>query len=269
MFKFRKQTAKQAKRNTRKVVAQKPISIRWRKSWNWGFLLLPVLLAGFYVGQSDQLLPIRSIQLQGNFQNLDQREVEATLQDYIGQGFFSLDIHQMQQTLKAKPWTESVSVRRIWPDKLRVIIHERKPVARWDDKHLLSDTATVFVAAADQFAHLPLVHASNHDPEWTLRQFYRLQSRFDAVDERLVLLQVDSRGALDIELINGLQVKLGRDDIEHKIERLVGIYQQQILPRREQIERLDLRYSNGFAVAWKKAVLQANDKASIWSNSNV
>jgi cell division protein FtsQ len=102
-----------------------------------------------------------------------------------------------------------------------------------------------------------------------MRQFYRLQSRFDTVDERLVLLQVDSRGALDIELINGLQVKLGRDDIDYKIERLVGIYQQQILPRRERIRRLDLRYSNGFAVAWKKEVLQANDKASLWSNSNV
>jgi cell division protein FtsQ len=269
MFKFRKQTVKQAKRNTRNAVAAPPVSIHWRKSWNWGFLLLPILLSGYYLAQADQILPIRSIQLQGNFQNLDQREVEATLQDYIGQGFFSLDIHQMQQVLKQKSWTESVSVRRIWPDKLRVIIHERKPIARWDDEHLLSDTATVFVADVDRFAHLPLVHASNHAPDWVMRQFYRLQSRFDTVDERLVLLQVDSRGALDIELINGLQVKLGRDDIDYKIERLVGIYQQQILPRRERIRRLDLRYSNGFAVAWKKEVLQANDKASLWSNSNV
>ena len=32
---------------------------------------------------NDQLLPIRSIQLTGSFENLDQREVESTLQDYI------------------------------------------------------------------------------------------------------------------------------------------------------------------------------------------
>lgn len=269
MFKFRKPAATQAKRKTQNTAAPKRLTMRWRKSWNWGFLLLPVLLGSFYLNQSDEILPIRSIQLQGSFEHLDQREVEATLQDYIGQGFFSLDIHQLQQSLKAQSWTESVSVRRIWPDKLRVIIRERKPVARWDDKHLLSDSALVFAADASKFAYLPRVHASNHDPDWVLRQYYRLQTRFDAVDERLVSLQVDSRGALDIELINGLQVKLGRDEIEHKIERLVAIYQQQILPRREQIERLDLRYSNGFAVAWKKEALQANDKASIWSNNNV
>ena len=54
-----------------------------------------------------------------------------------------------------------------------------------------------------------------------------------------------------------------------KIDRLVSIYTAQILPRRERIQRLDLRYSNGFAVAWKKEALRDTDKASIWSNSNV
>ena len=268
MFKFRKQSNSQAKRNL-KPKQSAPLSLHWRKSWNWGFLLLPLLLGGIYLNQSDEVLPIRSIQLQGDFEYLDQRELEATLRDYIGQGFFSLDIHQLRQALKANSWAESVSVRRVWPDKLRVVIREKKPVARWDDENLLSDTAKVFRAASKDFPQLPLVHADNHSPAWVLRQFHRLNARFEAVDERLVSLRVDSRGALDVELINGLQIKLGRDDIDHKVDRLVRIYQQQILPRREQIRRLDLRYSNGFAVAWKKEALQGRDKASIWSNSNV
>jgi cell division protein FtsQ len=266
MFKWRKKGNIQAKR---KVKVQPTLSLRWRKSWNWSLLLLPLLLAGHYLSQMEQLLPVRSIQLQASFDNLDQREVESTLQAYIGQGFFSLDILQLQQSLQDMAWTESVSIRRIWPDKIRVAILEKKPVARWDDDHLLSDSARVYPADSSAFAHLPLVHAASHSPDWVLRQFERLQTRFAAVDERLVRLQVDSRGAFDIELINGLQIKLGRDDIDHKIDRLANIYLQQILPRREQIERLDLRYSNGFAVAWKQEVLQANDKASIWSNSNV
>ncbi len=203
MFKFRKQEGSQAKRKTRAKAKQKR-SFQWRKSWNWGFLLVPVILGYVYLSQSDQLLPIRSIQLTGSFKNLDQREVESALETYIGKGFFSLDIHQMQQSLKARPWTESVSVRRIWPDKLRVTITEKKPVARWDGEHLLSDSAKVFVAQSANFNHLPLVHADNHAPEWVLVQFERLQAQFDRVDERVVSLRVDSRGALDVELINGL-----------------------------------------------------------------
>jgi cell division protein FtsQ len=266
MFKFRKQEGAQAKRKLKKKRAS---SFQWRKSYNWGFLLAPLLVGIAYLAQSDQMLPIRSIQLAGSFENLDQREVESTLKVYIGQGFFSLDIHQLQQTLKARPWTDSVSVRRIWPDKLRVTITEKKPVARWDDDHLLSDSARIFAARSADFAYLPRVHADNHSSEWVLGQYRKLQAQFNRVDERVVSLRVDSRGALDVDLINGLRIKLGRDAIDRKVDRLVSIYQQQILPRREQIERIDLRYSNGFAVAWKKEVLQGSDKASIWSNSNV
>lgn len=266
MLKWRKKAGKQAQR---KPKAQPSVSLRWHKSWNWSLLLLPLLYGGHYLAQMEQLLPVRSIQLQGEFVHLAQDDVEATLQGYIGQGFFSLDILELQRVLQDRAWTESVSIRRIWPDKIRVAISEKRPVARWDDEHLLSDSSQVYPADTKAFAHLPLVHAANHSPAWVLRQFDRLQARFSSVDERLVSLQVDSRGAFDVKLINGLQVKLGREHIERKIDRLVGIYLEQIMPRREQIERLDLRYSNGFAVAWKKEVLQANDKASIWSNNNV
>ena len=265
MFRFRKQGA-QAKRKAN-AIALRPF--RWRKSYNWLFLLPPLAMAGYFLNRVDEILPIRTIQLAGSFENLNQREVEATLAGYIGQGFFSLDIREMQRNLNSRPWTESVSIRRIWPDKLRVTINEKKPVARWDEQHLLSESARVFLADTEKFAHLPLVHADGHPPDWVLTQFYRLQARFGSVDERLVALRVDNRGAVEVELINGLQIKLGRSDIERKMNRLTSIYNEQILPRREQILRLDLRYSNGFAVAWKKEVLREHNEASIWSNSNV
>ena len=264
MFRWRKQGA-QAKRT---LVSQKQ-EIRWRKSYAWMLMIPPLLLAGVYVARMEPILPIRSIQLAGTFEYLDQQDIEASLQTYLGQGFFSLNIHQLQEELHARPWTESVSVRRIWPDRISVTIIEKKPIARWDEKHLLSDKARVYRAATESFDFLPLVYAANHKPAWVLDRFYRLAARFDSVDEKLVSLRVDSRGALDVELINGLVVKLGRDDIERKIDRLVKIYDSQILPRRDQIRRLDLRYSNGFAVAWKKEALQGQDKASIWSNNNV
>ena len=265
MFKFGK-TSGQAKR---KAKAAAPRRLRWRKAYNWLLLLPPLLLAGYAAYRVDRFLPIRTIQLAGSFEYLDQGDVEQTLRGYIGQGFFSLDIRELQQNLNARPWAESVSIRRIWPDKLRVTITEKKPVARWDDKHLLSASARVYPADTAHFSQLPLVHADGHDADWALRQFYQLQARFESVDERLLAMRVDNRGAVDVELINGLEIKLGRSNIQHKIDRLASIYNAQILPRREQIKRLDLRYSNGFAVAWKKEVLRNRSQASIWSNSNV
>ena len=260
---------------SRKVQAQRKLagapttSWRWRKSYNWIFLLVPLAFATAWVWRLDAIMPIRTIQLAGSFEHLDQAEVEAMLRPYIGQGFFSLDIRSLQQNLHARPWADTVSVRRVWPDKLKVVIVEKKPLARWDDEQLLSDRAVVFAADTARFAHLPLLHAVNHPPDWLLARYRELAERFAAVDETIVALRVDSRGAFDVELINGLEVRLGRSDVERKLARLVSIYGDQILPRREQIRRLDLRYSNGFAVSWKADALRDNDKAALWSNSNV
>ena len=264
MFKWRKQ-GMQAKR----ILKKQEGGFRWRRTYNWVFVIPPLLLAGLMAARMEPILPIRSIQLAGTFEHLDQQEIESTLQVYLGQGFFSLNIHQLQEDLHARPWTESVSVRRIWPDRISVTIVEKKPVARWDGGHLLSDKARVYRADTRGFAQLPQVYAANHQPAWVLSQFYRLKARFNSVNEQMVSLRVDNRGALEVELINDLTIKLGRDDIGRKIERLIGVYDSQIRSRRNQIRRLDLRYNNGFAVAWKKEALQARDKTPIWSNSNV
>lgn len=265
MFKLRQNTG-QAKR---KVVAKEAKVINWNIPYRWLPLIPLVLIAGLLFFKSDQLLPVKSINIAGSFVNLDQKEIESTVQKYIGEGFFSLDIKELQLSIQKNAWTEAVSVRRVWPDQIKVIIVEKKPLARWDDQHLLSDRAKVFLADTRPFANLPLIHAANHQPDWVLKQFHQLQSRLNQVDERLLSMKVDSRGAMGIELLNGLVVKLGRSEIDLKIERLLAIYESQILPRRDQIKSLDFRYSNGLAVAWKKEVLQGRDKASIWSNSNV
>ena len=266
MFSFRKQNA-QAKKRT--VDQAESFELEWKAIYTW-LLMLLVLAGGItYLTQQSTLLPIKTIKLTGSFEYIDQKDVEGILKPYVGEGFFSLDIHAVQKSLSDKAWTESVSIRRVWPDQLNITIIEKKPVARWDNGKLISDKAAVFVADTRGFQNLPVVHTSNHEPASILRQYYALSRRFDALGETIIVLRQDSRGALDIELADGLVIKVGRDDIDHKITRLITIYKQQIQPRRADINQLDLRYSNGFAVAWKKEVLQDRDEASIWSNNNV
>lgn len=264
MIKFSNQSA-QAQRNH----FEKSAEFEWRRSYSWILMLLPLLASFVYLSQQGTLLPIRTIQLSGTFQYIDQKEVESTLQAFIGEGFFSLDIHLIQKSLNKNSWTESVSIRRIWPDRLNIKIVEKKPVARWDDRHLISHRAVVYHTSTEAFRQLPLVNSVNTRPEKILYRYYQLTALFGEFNEKVIQVQMDSRGALSIELASGLKIKVGRDNIEYKIERLMTIYLEQILPRRDEIEQIDLRYSNGFAVAWKKQLLQDHNEASLWSNTNV
>lgn len=266
MFSFRKKNA-QAKK--RAVSKPEKFELTWKQKYNWFPALLILVSIGFYVEQRDVWLPIKSIQISGSFEYIDEKEIETSLQSFVGEGFFSLDIQSLRKILSDKPWTESVSIRRIWPSQINIAIVEKRPVARWDDHQLISDKAIVFAANTDRFQSLPMIHSVNTNPTKVLNQYYRLSHLFQSLNETVLSLRQDSRGALDIELANDLQIKVGRADIDHKIDRLITIYEKEIQPRRLQIRLLDLRYANGFAVAWKKAILEDRDEASIWSNSNV
>ena len=266
MFSFRRQNVQAKKRTTENSTT---FEFEWKAIYTWLLMLLLAVGSISYITHNSTLLPIKTIKLSGNFEYIDQADVESVLQSYVGEGFFSLDIHAVQKSLNNKAWADSVSIRRVWPDQLYITIVEKKPVARWDNGKLLSNKAKIFVADTREFENLPLVHAANDQAEHILRQYYALSRRFDTLDETVVALRQDNRGALDIELADGLVIKVGRDHVEHKIARLITIYKQQIQPRRADINQIDLRYSNGFAVAWKKEILENRDEASIWSNSNV
>ena len=102
-----------------------------------------------------------------------------------------------------------------------------------------------------------------------LQQYYDFEGQFRLLDETIREMNIDSRGAVDIKLADGFTIKLGRENVAQKIARLVSIYAEQVKPRRTHIQQLDLRYSNGFAVAWKKEALIDRDEASLWRNNNV
>lgn len=240
----------------------------WNKSWNLALIVLVLMAAVVYLSRSPQAFPVTQFKVAGELQHQQRAPIENLLRGYQGQGFFSLPIHQLKYRLLQLPWVEQASVQRIWPNTVRVRITEKVPFARWDENHLLSSRGEVFPAEVEAFSGLPVIFASSHSPDWAMKQFFALNALFTAVNEQLVALRIDSRAAFDLQLQSGLTVKLGREQIDKKVDRLVAIYEREILPRRALIEQLDLRYSNGFAVTWKPQS-GSQDKALIWSESNV
>jgi cell division protein FtsQ len=198
-----------------------------------------------------QWMPIEQIRIAGDFRHLDTQQLRYQLQPYLGQGFFSVDIKQVQEMVGAQPWIRDVSVRRVWPDQIRVSITEKQAYARWDSSHLLSTRGSIFKTDVSGFGHLPLIHGYEGRSVELLQSFSDLQERLAPSSIRVTSLHEDHKGALQLELDNSIRVILGSEDSDYKISQLLKIYPQQILPRVEQIEHIDFRYANGFAIGWK------------------
>ena len=74
-------------------------------------------------------------------------------------------------------------------------------------------------------------------------------------------LTLEQRGAWTLTLANGIEVVLGRDQVEQRFERFITVYENRLASRVSEVSRVDARYSNGVAVQWKADVAQATPKS--------
>jgi len=56
-------------------------------------------------------------------------QVAEKMHDVIGRNIFQISLDDRKRELEKIPWVASASVERIWPNRLRVMVHERTPVA--------------------------------------------------------------------------------------------------------------------------------------------
>jgi cell division protein FtsQ len=56
-----------------------------------------------------------------------------------------------------------------------------------------------------------------------------------------------------MDLDSGVTVRLGRRDVDERIDRFIRTVSQVIAHRMSEITYVDMRYSNGFAIGWRNA----------------
>jgi cell division protein FtsQ len=66
-------------------------------------------------------------------------------------------------------------------------------------------------------------------------------------------LRLDERGAWELSLDNGVALRLGRTGVDERFERFLEAAARIVAARAAEIEYVDMRYSNGFAIGWRAA----------------
>ena len=58
----------------------------------------------------------------GDVQQLDEKQARLLIQENLGHnltgGFFSMNLHQVQDNLQQLSWVKATNVRRVWPKKI-------------------------------------------------------------------------------------------------------------------------------------------------------
>ncbi len=215
-------------------------------------LLMAALMSGTI--KSDHW-KVTNIELGAEFKRVTSEQIRIAVAAYPERSFFKIKAEEIRNTLKNIPWVEKVTVNKKWPNSLIIKLIEHKAVAVWNDNQLLNDKGEIFnVDGIDDLAALPKIsgHDAQSGPIWD--NYIRYSEIVKQTGYDISETTVSKRGGWDIFLSNGLNIRLGSQQIDARLVRLVDTWAKLTELKEELPEYIDLRYTNGYAIKWNKRV---------------
>jgi cell division protein FtsQ len=196
--------------------------------------------------------PVRVISMDGSFQRVSPGQIEKAVAPFAHQGFMSADLDDIQRAVEALPWVDHARIARHWPNSLHVTVTEQTAAARWGDSGLLNTRGQLFVRVATHVpAELPRLSGPEGTETQVAQRYLSAQGRMLEAGMRIAAVRLDERGAWEMDLDSGVTVRLGRRDVDERIDRFIRTTSQVIAHRLAEISYVDMRYSNGFAIGWR------------------
>ena len=99
-------------------------------------------------------------------------------------------------------------------------------------------------------SELPVITGPSGTERRVADRFFQVKAQLETAGLTLSGIRLDDRGAWEIELANGVVIRLGRREVEERIDRFLQSGVSLVTSRSAEIAYIDMRYSNGFAVGW-------------------
>lgn len=202
------------------------------------------------------------------FQYVSPDVVRSAIAGRLDGNFFGMDLQQARDAFESAPWVRQVNVKRVWPNELHVAIEEQQPLAFWNENQLINTWGEVFTAnraVLEEDSDLPQFYGPEGSELLMVQRYAELGQWFERLGLGVRQLSLNNRYALQALLSNDVTLVLGRDpgaetadpqagvpgavSFGERIERFVRNWPQATEQFNGQtVERVDLRYPNGFAI---------------------
>lgn len=220
-------------------------------------LFLTSLFYGYQKFQKIDILPIQAVEIEGEFKYLMPEDLKQHALPKVQGGFFSVQLETIRDALMQLPWVEDVSIHRQWPQTLRIRVMEKLPVAYWGDKGYVSSKGDLFEPEfISKELALPLLVGMDGQHAVMLKELGGMQLLIAELNMNVVKIKQDARRSWVLTLSSGFELRLGRNNMHKRLQRFVDVYNQHLRKQENNIKHIDMRYTNGFAVAFKDQLTQ-------------
>ncbi|RMX01216.1 cell division protein FtsQ/DivIB [Legionella jordanis] len=195
--------------------------------------------------------PISTVKIAASYHHISHKDLETVLNKYWDSSFFSLPVGKLYTDLAALEWTDRVQIERVWPDTLKITLVEKIPIATWNNAMLTAD-GELFNKGGRLDSSLPHLTGPANQQNEVLQVYEKMSKILSIYGLHAASLDWRDNHAWEVTLANGVQLHLGKRDLETRITRFCKAYPAVFADKSDQLASVDLRYPHGMAVQWKK-----------------
>ncbi len=210
---------------------------------------------------AEESVPVTSVKISGEMPYTTRSDIYTAIENVDLGNYFTVDVNEVQRKILNLPWVYSVSVRKHWPDELKVYVIDQKPIARWNEDFFLNQFGNAFQAQVNRVKHsIPTFFGPEGSEKIALENYINFNKLLNFSEMSIDELVLSERFAWQLTLNDGVTLNLGREKRIERIQRFMDAYpqikDQSNNKNNQQVDYIDLRYDTGIAVGWKPAAVK-------------
>lgn len=216
-----------------------------------------LLSGGYFVTNSvNNMLNVAvdSVEVKGVLRYESAQDIQKLMDEYLLKGYVQADLKELQQALIDRPWIKNALLKRKLSNVLQVELEEQTVAAVWNDEYLVNEQGQLFKPEViPPISGLVRFESKKHEEVLTVYQ--KLKESFQNESWVISSLVIKSDSYVMAELDQQTLVVFQLDDLPTQIKHLQTVVAQGLQGDIYKAQRIDLRYSNGVAVALKEEKL--------------
>jgi len=197
--------------------------------------------------------PIDSINVNGDLKRVSTKSIENNTKNLLKKGILSFSASDVKQKLETLDWVQSVEIIRVWPNKIDIRIMEESLLGIWNNDLILNSSGKLYVVDKRSVpSNIPQLNGPKGSERDVMNLFIKIDTLLTGRGLYLEAITLDARGSWSFRIKPKIEIKLGKTEINKKLERFFLALDQSLLAKINKVSYIDLRYSEGLAVSWKK-----------------
>ena len=198
--------------------------------------------------------------------NIDKKEVQQAIKSTLNGTTLSTDLKNMVELILDNPWIEQVVIRRVWPNTIVLRVQERRLIALWNNKFLISEFGEITNIPVSGYkkvekklgCYLIKLEGPKDFLSKVVTRAEKTNNLLANINKKLSHLKLTEQFSWEAKTTGGMTLRFGGEDLQgpmfYRLENFTKSYSNLANKlaekgiRSPEIHYVDLRYAKGFAI---------------------